>query len=98
MAERRATTGRIAIALAHDIGKELAWIAELASRLPDRADDPRRLGHEADQIGALADAALRDPMFRARHPGATELLRALETDTTWRPVQARGFSGKELVR
>ena len=59
-AERRTTTGRIAVALAHDLGKELAWIAQLAGRLPERAHDVQRLGRDADQIAELADAALQE--------------------------------------
>jgi signal transduction histidine kinase len=59
-AERRSTTGRIAVALAHDIGKELAWIVQLAGRLPERAHDVQRLGRDADQIAELADAALQE--------------------------------------
>ncbi|MBW2361116.1 MAG: sensor histidine kinase [Deltaproteobacteria bacterium] len=58
--ERRATSGRIAVALAHDLGKELAWIARLAGRLPERAQDTRRLERDADQIAELAEAALQE--------------------------------------
>jgi signal transduction histidine kinase len=60
VAERRATTGRIAVALAHDIGKELAWISQLAERIPERAADSNRLSRDADQIAELADAALQE--------------------------------------
>lgn len=57
-AERHATTGRIALALAHDLGKELDWIARLAERLPDRFSEREKLRRDADQISDLADGAL----------------------------------------
>ena len=53
-AERHSTTGRVALALAHDLGKELDWIARLAERLPERLDDETRLRRDAEQIAELA--------------------------------------------
>jgi signal transduction histidine kinase len=49
-AERRATTGRIARELAHDLGKELDWVSRLVRRLPSRLDDPERLKRDIGMI------------------------------------------------
>jgi signal transduction histidine kinase len=53
--ERQATTGRVAVALAHDIGKELDWLGRLVKRLPTRFDDPRRLTRDVSMIQEFAD-------------------------------------------
>jgi len=53
-AERHSTTGRVALALAHDLGKELDWIARLAERLPERLGDETRLRRDAGQIAEMA--------------------------------------------
>ena len=37
--ERHATAGRVAVALAHDLGKNLDWMRRLTSRLPERLND-----------------------------------------------------------
>ena len=52
--ERHSTTGRVALALAHDLGKELDWIARLAKRLPDRLGDETRRRRDAGQIAEMA--------------------------------------------
>lgn len=49
-AERHATTGRIALGLAHDVGKELDWMSRLARRLPTRVDDRQRLLRDVSMI------------------------------------------------
>ncbi len=54
-AERRASTGRISIALAHDVGKELDWIRRLARRLPQRLSDRERVLRDIDTIRELSD-------------------------------------------
>ncbi len=53
-AERHSTRGRVALALAHDLGKELDWIVRLAERLPERLSDEKRLRRDARQIAELA--------------------------------------------
>jgi signal transduction histidine kinase len=53
--ERRATTGRTALALAHDVGKDLGLIRTLAKRLPGRLDDPKRATRDLGLIQELAD-------------------------------------------
>jgi signal transduction histidine kinase len=53
--ERRASTGRISVALAHDVGKELDWIRRLARRLPARLADRERALRDIDTIGELSD-------------------------------------------
>jgi signal transduction histidine kinase len=53
--ERQATTGRVAVALAHDIGKELDWLGRLAKRLPTRFDDSHRLSRDVSMIQEFAD-------------------------------------------
>lgn len=62
-AERHSTTGRVALALAHDLGKELDWIARLAKRMPERLEDENRLRRDAGQIAEMASGvqeALQD--------------------------------------
>ncbi len=54
-AEREATTGRVAVGLAHDVGKELDWIRGLLRRLPEKLDDERRLRRDVAQLQDLAD-------------------------------------------
>jgi len=54
-AERRASTGRISVALAHDVGKELDWIRRLARRLPGRLSDRERALRDIDTIRDLSD-------------------------------------------
>jgi signal transduction histidine kinase len=54
-AERRASTGRISVALAHDVGKELDWIRRLARRLPQRLSDRKRVLRDIDTIRELSD-------------------------------------------
>jgi len=49
-AERHVTTSRIALGLAHDIGKELDWLLRLARRLPERVDDRSRLLRDVSMI------------------------------------------------
>jgi signal transduction histidine kinase len=49
-AERSATTGRVAVTLAHDLGKELDWMSRLVRRLPKRVDDRERLLRDIGMI------------------------------------------------
>ena len=53
--ERQATTGRLAVGLAHDLGKDLGWIRRLARKLPERFGDPERLSRDASMIRELSD-------------------------------------------
>jgi signal transduction histidine kinase len=53
--ERAAAAGHIAIALAHDTGKDVGWLRRLARRLPDLHGDEERWRRDADAIGDLAD-------------------------------------------
>ena len=53
--ERAATRERVALALAHDLGKDLDWLGRLARRLPSRLGDPRRLARDAALIREFAD-------------------------------------------
>jgi K+-sensing histidine kinase KdpD len=57
--ERAATRERVAVALAHDLGKDLDWLTRLARRLPSRLTDPKRLARDAALIREFADG-LRD--------------------------------------
>jgi predicted RND superfamily exporter protein/signal transduction histidine kinase len=54
-AERRASAGRISVALAHDFGKELDWIRRLARRLPGRLADRERALRDIDTIRELSE-------------------------------------------
>jgi signal transduction histidine kinase len=54
-AERHAAAGRLALGLAHDVGKDLGWIRLLVRRLPDQVSDPERLARDAAAVGELAE-------------------------------------------
>jgi len=54
-AERRASAGRISIALAHDFGKEVDWIRRLARKLPRCLDDRERVLRDIRTIQELSD-------------------------------------------
>jgi signal transduction histidine kinase len=49
-AERSAVTGRMALGLAHDFGKELDWMSRLVRRLPRLLDDRGRLERDIAMI------------------------------------------------
>lgn len=55
-AERHAATGRIALGLAHDVGKDLGWMRVLVKRLPERTGDSERLARDASMIGELTES------------------------------------------
>jgi signal transduction histidine kinase len=57
--ERHATTGRVALALAHDVGKEIDWIRRIARRLPDRIDDRERLLRDLAQLREFTEGISR---------------------------------------
>jgi signal transduction histidine kinase len=54
-AERHAATGRVAIGLAHDVGKDLGWMRRLVKRLPEQIDDPERLARDTSMLHELTD-------------------------------------------
>jgi signal transduction histidine kinase len=80
--ERAATTGRIAIGIAHDLGKELDWLSWLVARLPERLDQPGKLARDVALVGqftkdvveglrrfirdALRESAAPSPLCSAR--------------------------------
>lgn len=67
--ERQAATGRMAVILAHDLGKELNWLGRIARRLPDRIGDQRRLLRDVDLIREFSESlvpALRGFVREAR--------------------------------
>ena len=51
--ERQATAGRVAVALAHDLGKDLDWIKRLTSRLPERLNDRIVASRDVELLGHL---------------------------------------------
>lgn len=53
--ERHAATGRAALGLAHDVGKDLGWMRALVKRLPERVGDAQRLTRDATRIAELTD-------------------------------------------
>ena len=53
--ERQAAAGRVALGLAHDVGKDLGWMRSLVKRLPEQIGDPQRLARDATRIGELTD-------------------------------------------
>ena len=58
-AERNATTGRIALALAHDVGKDLDWLRKIVRRLPQRLEDGRRLVRDLGTVQELTEELAR---------------------------------------
>jgi signal transduction histidine kinase len=58
-AERHATTGRIALGLAHDVGKDLDWLRKLARRLPERLEDRPRLVRDLGTVQELTEDLAR---------------------------------------
>ena len=59
VAELHANTARVAVALIHQIGKELDWIGRLAQRLPERFATPEIAAEDAEMIRALSEDANR---------------------------------------
>ncbi len=70
-AERHATTGRIALALVHDVGKELDWIRSLARRLPGRLGDEKRTRRDLNTIQELSEGLAQDLRSFLRQACAT---------------------------
>jgi anti-sigma regulatory factor (Ser/Thr protein kinase) len=58
-AERHVTTARLALGLAHDIGKELDWLNRLAKRLPERVDDRGRLLRDMTMIQEFTEGLVQ---------------------------------------
>jgi predicted RND superfamily exporter protein/signal transduction histidine kinase len=58
-AELHANTARVALALVHQIGKELDWIRRLAKRLPQRFSEPQLATEDAELIRELSEDANR---------------------------------------
>jgi signal transduction histidine kinase len=54
-AERHATAGRNALALAHDVGKDLDWLGKLVRRLAERLDDRPRLVRDLGTVEELTE-------------------------------------------
>jgi signal transduction histidine kinase len=85
-AERQATTGRIALSLAHDLGKELDWLRRLTLRLPTRVDDSRRLERDVEMIRDFAEGLVvqvkdfvRETATDALRPGFGACVEFLES-------------------
>lgn len=57
--ERQVTTGRVALALAHDVGKEIDWVRRIARRLPDRIHDRQRLQRDLEQLREFTEGISR---------------------------------------
>ncbi len=79
--ERQATMGKVALALAHDLGKELDWMGRLARRLPTRLADPAHLIRDVALIQEFAEGVVegvREFVRDATNPGgdAPGILRA----------------------
>ncbi|MEE9608328.1 MAG: sensor histidine kinase, partial [Myxococcota bacterium] len=53
--ERHASAGRFALALAHDVRKELDWMGRLTRRLPERFDDRARLARDVSLLQEFAE-------------------------------------------
>ena len=57
-AQDQAAVGRVALGIAHDLGKELKWISAIADRLPEHLDDVERAERDADLLIELSDGIL----------------------------------------
>jgi signal transduction histidine kinase len=57
--ERHATAGRVALGLAHDVGKEIDWIRRIARRLPDRVNDRERFLRDLEQLRQFTEGVSR---------------------------------------
>jgi signal transduction histidine kinase len=69
--ERHASTGRVAVVLAHDMGKELDWLGRIVRRLPQRLNDRIRLERDVSMAVQLAEGlveGVRAFVKQARSP------------------------------
>jgi signal transduction histidine kinase len=57
--ERHATAGRVAVALAHDLAKDLDWIERLTERLPGRLADWERASRDLSLLGEELDRLIQ---------------------------------------
>ncbi len=57
ISDRRQQIAEAAVALVHQLYKELDWIRVLARRLPERLDEPERAQRDAANIRALTETA-----------------------------------------
>jgi predicted RND superfamily exporter protein/signal transduction histidine kinase len=86
VAEKRALSGRLAVALFHRMGKELAWIRNLSNRLPDSLSDRVRTQEDLQTIGELSDGLVVDlrsfmrtaSIEREKSPGMIEVDAVIE--------------------
>jgi hypothetical protein len=100
--ERHAATGRAALGLAHDVGKDLGWMRLLVRRLPALVGDPERLGRDAAAIGELTDglASAIERFVREATtpcPGAPQRFDALVAEALRRVERLHG-SGRVAVQ
>jgi signal transduction histidine kinase len=73
-AERRASAGRISIALAHDFGKEVDWIRRLSRKLPRCLADRERVLRDIHTIQELSDELADTVRDFVRGAGAAMVL------------------------
>ncbi|MFL2936024.1 MAG: ATP-binding protein [Myxococcota bacterium] len=84
-AEEQAATGRVALGVAHELGKELSWMKRLAQKLPSRISDPVKLLRDTDLLVELSEEA-------------SESLRGFVEETTRsRPAHTVSHSLLEMV-
>ncbi|NRA02749.1 MAG: hypothetical protein HRU00_09140 [Myxococcales bacterium] len=81
-AERQASAGRLALGLAHEVGKELSWVRRLATRLPERFDDRERLARDASMLRDLSES-LEQSVRRFVHDA---------TEQRDEPIEIQGFA------
>ncbi|HEX5067806.1 MAG TPA: sensor histidine kinase [Myxococcota bacterium] len=96
-AERDAEAGRVALGLAHDVGKDLGWMRSLVKRLPERLADPQQLCRDAAAIGELTDGLaeaierfVREATAGMTARGAARRLDALADDAANRAERLHG--------
>ncbi len=95
--ERHASTGRVAVVLAHDMGKELDWVGRLVKRLPKRLDDRERLERDISMIREFTDGLLdsvrrfvRDATESALEPPGFVRFDEMVEGAVWRVTRMHG--------
>lgn len=84
-AEEQAATGRVALGVAHELGKELSWMKRLAQKLPSRINDPVKLVRDTDMLVELSEDA------------SVALKDFVEETTRARPTRTQGLPLRQIV-
>ncbi|MDE0885669.1 MAG: ATP-binding protein [Myxococcota bacterium] len=100
-AERRATTGRVGLAIAHEVGKQLGCIELLAGNISDSTGDGGSAVGEISRVAREGQQALADFIREAKRPegGKADQATVVEVvDDTRRIACSGGCSVPVVVR